>query len=303
MADGNHIRCEKYGREVGRGRRTHTLPGRTSGVVVFSRRIRATAVGGSVAVWRACGSLPLRLPLLLRIGHLALERPKDHGLSPRGARRQHTVVADERIPRRRNERREAREELERRQDEHLRAPTARLLDSVADASAGERSELLERKRRARAVATESLATEIVVRLDVHARVKIEPFMIHCVVRRFSRSREDLLSKEAAPWKVASSSPLSRTAVVVPRRIARSAQASSASALVKTSPPRALQAARDSGSDAARATRIPSETALSQHARKDGIDLVLRRRRRRMEGGASAFVANEHAVEDDDVQMH
>jgi hypothetical protein len=192
MANGHHIRCDKYGREVGRGRRRHTLPRQTSGVVIASRRIRASMVGASVAVRGPGGSLPVRLPILLRIGHLALERPRDHGLSPRGARRQHTVVADERIPRRRNERREACEELERRQDEHLRAPTARLLDSVADASAGERSESLERKRRARAVATESLATQIVVRLDVHARVKIEPFEIHCVVRG-CRSREDLLS--------------------------------------------------------------------------------------------------------------
>ena len=150
MANGNHIRCEKYGREGGRRRRRHTLPRQTSGVVIASRRIRASMVGASVAVWRAGGSLPVRLPILLRIAHLALERPRDHGLSPRGARRQQTVVADERITRRRNERREAREELEGRQDEHLRAPTARLLDSVADASAGERSESLERKRRARA---------------------------------------------------------------------------------------------------------------------------------------------------------
>ena len=76
---------------------------------------------------------------------------RDDRRSPRRLGREHAVVADERIARRRNERGEACEELEPRHHAMLGASAPGILDPVGDSPSGEPAETVEREGRARTV--------------------------------------------------------------------------------------------------------------------------------------------------------
>jgi hypothetical protein len=82
-----------------------------------------------------------------------------------------------REPRRRENRRDPREQLEARHDAVLGAPRAGVLHAIRKAPIGEATEAIERHRRARPVPEETLAPGVVARRDVHPGVKVE-----CVVK-------------------------------------------------------------------------------------------------------------------------
>ncbi len=116
-------------------------------------------------------------------------RAPGHDLPPpRRARREDAMVANERVARGRDERGEARQELERRHDAGLGPLSAELLHAVGDAAAGQETEALERERRARAVAAEAFATEVVPGFDTDAGLHVEAVEIDGLVRGLGRDR-------------------------------------------------------------------------------------------------------------------
>ena len=82
------------------------------------------------------------------------------------------MVAKERVARWRDQRGDAREQLDGREDA-MRGAVTRSLDRVGDATVAQYREALEREGRTRAVADQLFATDIVVGADAHGRVQVE----------------------------------------------------------------------------------------------------------------------------------
>jgi len=76
------------------------------------------------------------------------------------------------MSRRRDERRDAREQLNRLEDPVRRIPT-RVLDAICDAAVGEQREPVEREGRACAITHQTLARGVIVGADRHGGVEVE----------------------------------------------------------------------------------------------------------------------------------
>ena len=100
-----------------------------------------------------------------RLGH--------HRASPLGVWREDAVVDHERISRRRYQRREPRQQLDRRHHA-VGAAAPSVLDAVGNAAVGQQAEAIEGEARPRAVADEALAPFVVVSFDPHRRLDVEP---------------------------------------------------------------------------------------------------------------------------------
>ena len=92
--------------------------------------------------------------------------------TPFGVHREDAVVSHERIPRRRHQRGQPRQELDRRHHA-VRAATACVLHAVRDAAVAEHAEAFESKARTSAVADEALATFVIVGFNAHRGLEVE----------------------------------------------------------------------------------------------------------------------------------
>ena len=152
----------------------------------FTGAIRAPA--SSARIEAVCGRrIPPRRPparsLLAsvrsraRSGARSYRWTRHDPASPFRMRCEHAVTANERRARRRHQRCQSRQQLERRHHPMLCPTSTKLLDPIRDASARKHPESLERKRRPRSISAESLPTAIIVGVDSDARVEVEAFML------------------------------------------------------------------------------------------------------------------------------
>ena len=112
-------------------------------------------------------------------------RTRDDLASPSGVGREHAMVTDEWIARRRHQRSEPRKQLERRHQSMLRPTAMEVLDPIRDATVTKHPEPLERERRTRPVPAEPLTPPIIFPGNAHAGVDVEAFMLcgHAVRRK------------------------------------------------------------------------------------------------------------------------
>jgi hypothetical protein len=83
------------------------------------------------------------------------------------------VIAKQGVAWRGHQGRKPGEQLERGHHARLRASVAQLLDAVRDAPSRKQPQPAEREGRARAIAQEAFAPEIVVSFDGYARLEVE----------------------------------------------------------------------------------------------------------------------------------
>ena len=107
------------------------------------------------------------------------DRRAGHDLaSPGRVRREHPVIAYERIARWRHQRCKSRQQLDGRHHPMLRSTSTELLDPIGHTATGKQPESLERERRTRAISAEPLTTRIIFGSDADARVEIEAVMLY-----------------------------------------------------------------------------------------------------------------------------